>query len=209
MNWVPGKVPLAMFIDEQGQSIKEDFLPDAGAEDLTIWLKERGFDLKVKQDEYQAAPTSSASFQGRKYDFYEAMNSKQIADEFARSLGGRLLTLETEAEAAFVHSSFQTSSSIWLAASDTDQEGEWRWEAGSSAGSPFFTGTFETGAAAEGRYVAWNGGEPNDANGVSEEDCAVAIRQEKDGIASLLWNDVPCRDRAALIIEFDGKSDEL
>eukprot|EP00930_Biecheleria_cincta_P069305 TRINITY_DN57059_c0_g1_i2.p3 TRINITY_DN57059_c0_g1~~TRINITY_DN57059_c0_g1_i2.p3 ORF type:complete len:121 (+),score=36.33 TRINITY_DN57059_c0_g1_i2:473-835(+) len=120
-----------------------------------------------------------------------------------------MLTLETEAEAAFVLSNFPTSGSLWLAASDADQEGEWRWEAGSSAGSPFFTGNFETGAAAEGRYVAWNGGEPNDANGVSEEDCAVAIRKEKDGAETLLWNDVPCRERAALIIEFESKSDEL
>lgn len=206
---------MAIFNDEHGNAIKEEELPNYGVSELATWLQERGFKLKTNTEAYGAEPMGSVTFQGHKYDFYSERNVRSVAEEFASSRGGKLLSLETSDEAAFVLATLQDLKHVvptgaWLAASDAAQEGEWIWEAGSSAGKTFFSGNHENGSITDGHYVAWNQGEPNNANGVSAENCAVALARPHTNSPSwtLVWNDVPCEaHRAGLIIEFASGSD--
>jgi len=209
---VPGKRPAATFKDQHGNPIKDEELPDLGASELATWLQERGFQLKMRTEVYGAEPISSVTFQGRKYDFYSERNLRATAAEFASSRGGNLLTLETSDESAFVFKTLQGlpdggPAGVWLAASDASQEGEWVWEAGSLANKKFWSGNHLNGTQVDGLHSAWNWGEPNNANGVSPENCAVAIVQGSE----FKWNDVPCgAQKAALVIEFgQGTHQEL
>lgn len=188
VNWVPGKIPVAIFMNEKGERVNEEALPDYGVGQLAPWLLERGFELKVRIEHYSDEPAAVASFQGSRYEFYAAQNSREQAEQFARSKGGHLLALESAEEASFLLKSLLGGGNrpvlVWIAASDSATEGEWLWDAGSSAGERFYSGTFENGNAMEGKYVAWNKGEPNNANGVSPENCAVAILSGYAGLDS-------------------------
>lgn len=74
---------------------------------------------------------------------------------------GHLVTITSADENNFVHG--VRGNHIWLAASDADVEGQWKWIAGPEAGSVFSQG----GTATAGFYERWAGSEPNSGGGAN------------------------------------------
>lgn len=105
---------------------------------------------------------------------------------------GHLVTITSNVEAQFVEDLVpDDASSIWLAASDLETEGTWRWVAGPEAGHVFWQdGTTVT-------YANWAPGEPNDF--YLGEDYG-----EMYG-ASGSWNDIQgplVRDQRSYVVEY-------
>ncbi|MEI8199901.1 MAG: InlB B-repeat-containing protein [Eubacteriales bacterium] len=109
---------------------------------------------------------------------YVTWTSARDSAAASRFLGltGYLATITSAAENAFIQAKLTTSA--WIGASDDHSiirnsagtliygnqnasEGKWYWVTGPEAGTLFSTGD-NSPAAAEGRYMNWNGGEPND-----------------------------------------------
>ncbi|GAB5404685.1 MAG: hypothetical protein Aurels2KO_29160 [Aureliella sp.] len=83
---------------------------------------------------------------------------------------GQLATITSAAEQEIVQSIVAAEgTSIWLGASDSAVEGEWRWYDGSSTGDQFWQGD-DGGTAVNGAYQNWASNEPNDNSG---EDFAI------------------------------------
>lgn len=80
-------------------------------------------------------------------DWFEA---KAAAD----AAGGYLVTITSAQENDFVDS--LANGSIWLAGSDLNTEGDWRWNSGPDAGTQFWSGG-PTGSAPSGAYDNWTG----------------------------------------------------
>lgn len=215
VTFIPGTDPVAIFKDESGATIKQEAMPNVGikpnsydadeSNDLIKWFRDRGWAVRMTETEYSPQPASSATFSGQRYELYTDANRRDLALQHANSRGGRLLTLESPEEADFIGKHLLKDSSadgVWLAASDDGWEGNWKWESGPLSGQRFWSGT-DTGSPIDGNFAVWNDGEPNNARGVEEEDCAVAIwKGEPGGVA---FNDVPCHKRHFLVIEFDGQ----
>ena len=87
-------------------------------------------------------------------------------------VSGQLVTIHSANENQFVND-IQNNSAIaggqvWLGASDSDAEGNWRWYDGSTAGDQFWAGD-EWGVAVNGAYQNWlSATAPND-NGAGED----------------------------------------
>lgn len=212
VTWITGLDPVVLFKDEAGATIFQDQIPNVGinpnsrdadeTNDLVKWFGDRGFAVRLIETEYSPQPASSATFAGRRYEFYTEENRRDLALLHANARGGRLLSVETPEEADFVGKMFlkDSSSGAWLAASDYGWEGNWKWEAGPLTGQRFYTEE-NGGSAIDGHYAPWNEGEPNNARGVEEEDCAVAVwNAERNAVT---FNDVPCYKRFVLVVEFD------
>lgn len=228
-------IPTAIFLDEQGKQIRKEELADMGAEELGPWFIERGFVLKDKPYKSQAKPTHSATFRGRVYEFYETLNTYPHAQEISSlshpKNGAHMLALEDQEKADFVFENFFQNGKVgdkgvWLAVSDSKNEGEWEWTAGKLSGQVFWhAGRFEEnpkqngesfwveGSAQIGLFNAWSRGEPNQGNQIEDEDCAVArpeVDYLMDGeveVTGAHWHDVPCRSKAGLIIEYTPHQD--
>lgn len=85
--------------------------------------------------------------------FSTALNNAAAAA--LNGAGGHLVTITSDNENTFVDNIL--GNHIWLAASDAEVEGQWKWVAGPEAGSVFSLG----GTATAGFYERWNGSEPN------------------------------------------------
>ncbi len=85
---------------------------------------------------------------------------------FLEGRRGHLVTITSAEEQEFLLDQLEKLSfqSVWIAASDAEQEGEWQWVAGPETGSVFWKDGATIG------YSDWPSGEPNDASG---EDYAV------------------------------------
>mmetsp|Transcript_32017 Transcript_32017/g.63071 ORF Transcript_32017/g.63071 Transcript_32017/m.63071 type:complete len:261 (+) Transcript_32017:240-1022(+) len=211
VQFIPGHDPVAIFKDEAGGTMFQEDIPNVGInpnspdadenDDLIKWFGDRGFQVRPIENAYSPQPASLATFAGRRYELYKEANRREVALKHANGRGGRLLSVETPEEAAFLANNFLrelSPNSVWLAASDYGWEGNWKWESGPLAGQRFWT---EEGVAVDGAFAPWNEGEPNNAHGFEEEDCAVIIWQaERNDVA---FNDVACTKRHLLVIEFD------
>lgn len=213
VKFITGTDPIAIFKDADGATIKEEHMPNVGIKPNSIdadetndakkWFRDRGWELRMQETHYSPQPASSATFAGQRYELFTEPNRREIAVQHATARGGRLLTLESAEEADFIGKHLlkdQSADGVWLHASDDGWEGNWKWESGPLAGQRFWSGT-ETGSRIDGNFAVWNNGEPNNARGIEEEDCAVAI-WKGDGVA---FNDVPCLKRHFVVIEFDGQ----
>ena len=85
---------------------------------------------------------------------------------------GHLVTITSQEEMDYVKNLAQGE--IWIAGSDAQQEGTWRWVAGPEAGDIFYTGGAPVG------FSGWGPGEPN---GGGSEDALHLLSGE-------FWNDV-------------------
>lgn len=209
VRWVGGRVPTATFNDKDGNTIKQEQIPDMGADQLIGWFKQYDFDLRQKLVEY-SAPLRTAQFKGHRYELFDTPNSFEHAKDFvAGKSSGHILALESKEEMDFIFGEFFDNPSehrqVWLSASDQAVEGDWRWQSGELKGQVFWMGNHQTGKPLNDLYSAWNMGEPNNANGVNPENCAIALTvKDEQELETLKWNDVPCRHKAALIVEYDG-----
>lgn len=98
-------------------------------------------------------------------------------------LSGYLVTITSQEEQDFLTSLVAACTQYWIAASDAETEGEWKWIAGPEAGE-LISG-----------YANWMPGEPNDYMG--REDYAVANRTNIGQ-----WNDLPGWAKRAYVVEY-------
>lgn len=173
--------------------MREEHLPDQGAEGLADWFQGFGFELKIKKNKYNA-PVRTLTFEGHRYELYNTHNHYDAAAEFAASKGGHVLVIEEEEEAEWLEQNFQTRA--WLAANDKETEGEWVWTAGPLKGEQFWMTGFGASFSVEGHFAAWAEGEPND---VDNEDCA--IMEYEDGV--MVWRDMSCMSKLPLLVEYE------
>jgi lectin-like protein/PEP-CTERM motif-containing protein len=87
-------------------------------------------------------------------------------------IAGHLVTITSVQEQAFLNQQFSNRGLYWIAASDSANEGVWRWMAGPEAGTAL-------------TYTHWKSGEPNNgAGGFFQEDYAAG-----NWNAAGQWND--------------------
>lgn len=79
-------------------------------------------------------------------------------------VNGHLATITSQAEQTFLEGQTGGNSS-WLGGGDFGTEGVWTWTAGPEAGAQFAN---SSGAAVNGWYNSWTGGQPNDSDGTQD-----------------------------------------
>lgn len=109
-----------------------------------------------------ALATTPVLFQGSYYEYVPTYTTWDVAKAAAyamshEGLPGRLATITSAAEQAFVASMVPAGTLVMLGASDAATEGTWVWETGPERGQVFWQG----GAAYGGAYTHWRPGEPN------------------------------------------------
>jgi hypothetical protein len=115
-----------------------------------------------------------------KYAFVAGPWTWAAARADALSSGGRLASITSDQELACVVSAANGASG-WLAGTDADVEGTWRWvDAPKGSGGTFWSDGATTG------FTNWGAGEPNNSG---DEDCLVL---NGDGT----WNDATCGNSA-------------
>ena len=73
-------------------------------------------------------PSHALAFQGHHYAFYDKQTTRHLASQFARSLGGHLVRVESTEEYKFVTETVNNKEkrrTFWLDGSDELQEGQW------------------------------------------------------------------------------------
>lgn len=205
VKWIDHHDPVAVFFDERGKAIREEHLPDEGAEGLVTWFESQGFTLQIKRTKY-GNPSQKLTFKGHRYEVYHQSNVYEAAAEFAAKKGGHVLTIEEDEEAEFLRS--KISRSTWLAASDKETEGTWIWTAGEMKGEQFWMGKWlndddewNSGFAVDGLYSAWGEGEPNDHE---DEDCVVMSTLDGEP----MWMDTGCTSKYPVVIEYEPDDHE-
>jgi hypothetical protein len=109
---------------------------------------------------------------------------------------GHLATITSQQENDFLGNHRGMIGSAWIAATDRDQEGVWKWVAGDEAGDVFFT----VGEAPDKYgFHHWAENEPNDHN--EEEDFAVF-----GWVSESNWNDLADRSGRVdgFLVEYAG-----
>jgi len=135
------------------------------------------------------------SVSGGDYDFNTALTGSAATTYLG--VTGYLATVTSEQENNFLFENVNQEN--WIAASDTETEGTFKWVAGPEAGTAFWSGGAkgDGGAPIDGLYNNWNNGEPNDAGGV--EDCGYIYQGDPT------WNDNDCANlKGAYTIEYSS-----
>ncbi|WP_158305415.1 RHS repeat-associated core domain-containing protein [Opitutus terrae] len=123
-------------------------------------------------------------FNGHAYDVTPQGMEWNEAENWAKSRGGHLVAINSQAEQDFLLRNFGAEPSYWIGLSDQAAEGDWsRWSNGEPA-----------------TYGNWASGEPNNAN--AGEAFAMMNWNTNQGISGLgQWNDLP-GGRTPGIIEY-------
>jgi hypothetical protein len=115
---------------------------------------------------------------------------EQAQEQQFGGLNGHLATITSPEEQAFLEANFwiRRDEPLFIAASDAEHEGVWKWTDGPEAGTIFFA----DGRAVNGQFAQWDVGEPNNQDREDEggEDCAVwNWKGDKS------WNDLAASNR--------------
>jgi myosin-crossreactive antigen len=189
VKWVPGAVPTCFLYDKDDQLVAQTELIDSTLEDLKTLTAAAGLELAFPSyDKPKGPPDATGAFGELSYELYLAQNDFKNAREFAESLKkdgfgqGRLATIACDAQNNYIQELLRSNAvdSVWLGASDSENEGEWKWLDGPLADRVFWTGNSD-GVVTQGLYSNWRPGEPNN---VDVENCATFVEQA--------WNDVSC-----------------
>jgi len=185
VQWVPGAVPTAFFLNSEGNTVKEAEVGDISLDTLLQLFSNNGFTPQKRKANYPETPTAQTSFGNHHYELYNVDGFFDEAETFAQSKShngepGYLLTISSAEENNAISQMLLENAvqKVWLGARDDETEGTWKWINGPEKGDSFYP--FEDGKSA---YENWNNGEPNN---VDKEDCASLV--DKEG-----WNDVSCR----------------
>lgn len=114
-------------------------------------------------------------FDGHTYAFCPVVDSATAAFEKCKGLGMTLVSIESQAENAFVYAK---QKSTWLGATDESLEGQWTWV---SSGELFTSGK----QPVEGAYTNWVSGQPNNSDKDDLPENCLALSASG-------WNDVGC-----------------
>jgi lectin-like protein len=142
----------------------------------------------------------------RSYAFCDASVERDVALTTCAAQGMRLVWLETPAESAALIDALSPTGDgelvVQIGASDTDDEGEWRWQgnAASPDGFQFWEGTTadDDGEPVNGAYQAWDDIEPNDQGG---EDCGVMSVNGSATRDPGAWDDRACDETLPFVCE--------
>lgn len=107
-------------------------------------------------------------------------------------VAGHLVTISSQIENDFVDA-LAAGNQVWINASDSGVEGEWRWAGGQEDGLLLWNGD-QTGSAANGFFTNWAAGQPG---GGASNDAAVML-------ANGTWDDVNAGGTNYYVIEWDG-----
>jgi len=194
VEYVPGAVPTAYFYNENQIETGSVPLGDMDINGFKKILADHGFELR--RPKLPEPIFTSELTDGRvTYKYYGAGKLYlQDAEDFAQSQThngekGRLLTIRCKEQEEKLDNwikSLHGEAVIWLAGSDKEREGFWKW----SNGDIFWT---QLGIQEPGHYSNWKPGEPNHAGG--NENCATYTPERG-------WNDVDCESSAQLVVEF-------
>ena len=131
---------------------------------------------------------------GSTQSFYEYVPASRITWANAKTaatnktfagVNGYLVTITSDAENNFVKSRIGGALNVWIGASDSTVEGDWRWVTGPESQSGGTTFWKSIGGVVT--YSSWAGSEPNDSDaGRGGEDHAVTNWNSANG----LWNDL-------------------
>ena len=129
----------------------------------------------------------------------------QADNTYYYGLQGYLATIRSKDEQDFILT--KTKGTGWIGASDSEQEGTWKWVCGPDADTVFWNGT-SSGSSVNGEYSHWGAGEPNNLN---DEDYAHIMYSINTGY----WNDLPVQGSDSpgyipqgFLIEFGGMPGE-
>ena len=176
------------------------------------------------------APGANQYYDANSGHYYEYVSTTRTWDaartdaatRTLNGLNGYLVHITSRAENDFVANE-ASAPNVWIGASDTLSEGQWRWGGRTIPGeSDFVFGTYSSSetlnsaspnATATGwglnswyanssRYAGWANGEPNNWGG--SEDCAVT-----NWNSSGQWNDLACSNLNAYLVEYGGAGGTL
>lgn len=122
-------------------------------------------------------------FQGHAYFYSKSALNWPAADSVARSMGGYLAAISSQAENTFVATQVANGELAWIGLNDADAEGNFKWTNGEQV-----------------LYSCWGAGEPNNAG----TENWVEINRNSVG----KWNDMPDGFPRKYVVEFSpGDSD--
>jgi len=191
VEWVHGAAPTAYFYDSSGNQISEVPLGDRTFTELQALFSEHSFTPTIEKLSYPDTPLAVREYGGHTYKFYDTLNGIKTATDFAKASGGYVLTVTSAQEQDFIGKVLNELKipKVWMGASDTEEEGVWKWSGGPEENLIFWkSNPTETDVK---RYTYWFSGEPNN---IDTEDCGQIF---PDG-----WNDASCySEQAALVVE--------
>ena len=147
---------------------------------------------------------STLSYDAATAKFYRVVSTVETwADAQAASMAaalngvaGQLVTVDSAYENEKVRDAARAiGQDLWLGASDSSVEGNWRWQEGDSDSNTFWIGD-NTGTAQAGQYVNWDATQPDDSGGAEDRLLLDATTGQ--------WSDSGNASTNAYMIEWDA-----
>ena len=160
-------------------------------------------------------------FEGHTYQIVNQLFFWEEAADCARSLGGYLAEINSQAEQDTIYSAIQLSgipsdytnvsdggniAYVWIGGTDHDEEGIWVWDGDDDGESThFFTGTYLEWEVINEQFIFWGGAsegnvdEPDDSGG--QDGLGLALEDWPFGKAGE-WNDIDINNSLYYVVEW-------